>query len=87
MHCDKCKKTVTQAVFNYSVAKYEKTLCMSCQRVYTTVTRKVVGDKSKEVGEDLHCDKCKKNVSQAVYDYSKKRHERALCMNCQKRVK
>ncbi len=36
---------------------------------------------------DLNCSKCKVEISQKVFDYSKKNYDKALCRDCQKENK
>ena len=68
-YCCVCKNNVSARVYEYSMAHFERALCMKHQEL----------EKQK-----WYCQKCKKPISRTVYDYSIGHFSKPLCIDCQR---
>jgi hypothetical protein len=67
--CSVCNEAISERVYEYSLERWSKALCMKHQELEK---------------QTLFCQKCKKPIDKVVYDYSIGHFSKPLCIDCQK---
>jgi very-short-patch-repair endonuclease len=88
--CSVCKETISDNVYNFSMKKFGKALCMVHQKTIapppSIQPTRCTPPTSMHQTRGYSCSVCGDNISGQVYDYSIAHNGAALCMNHQKTV-
>lgn len=84
-YCNICKETISEKVYQFSMNKYGRALCMNHQKI-TKAPPPPPSFRPKPPATHFFCFVCRDPISPQVYEYSTKNMGTALCIKHQKTV-